>query len=409
MYMKHVKDRIRPLLKYVRSDLGKATMLAIGWQVLMALVGNILELSLKHVSHNPLFSLSPHTLLSHTLLWDGSWYLHITEGLYSTSSPSAVFYPLFPFTAWLIHAITLNFVSTAAAGLFVNTVALAFAIYALLKISNFFIPKKYEWWVVILFLASPAAIFLHFFYAEALFCAIGFWAYLAALRRQWLLTGICLALLTATRLPAILFIGLCLLEYARAYDWSLKKLFNRNALSFLLAPVGFICFGIYLWFVRKDFLAMFHGYHDTHDWAYHIFNLNIFQTYSIEIKRIISSLHNHSVIAFDPNLITNHLIPLVTLVILLVSSCYILRALPTNSPKIPLAIFGLVSLFFFSINSNFVSVHRYLLPILIIYIAAIHFFTRKPWRIPLFYALVYTSIIVQTYLYILYVSIYFAG
>ena len=39
------------------------------------------------------------------------------------------------------------------------------------------------------FRSAPAAFFLHSFYSEAVFCALGFWAYLFALRRQWLWMG----------------------------------------------------------------------------------------------------------------------------------------------------------------------------------------------------------------------------
>ena len=87
-----------------------------------------------------------------------------------------------------------------------------------------------------LVLSAPAAFFLHVFYGKALFLALSLWAYLFALKRNWIGVGILLALLTAARLPALLVIGLCGLEYLHSYSWNLKKAFNKNILWFLLAP-----------------------------------------------------------------------------------------------------------------------------------------------------------------------------
>lgn len=387
---------------FLQTDTGKATIIAILWQLMMLAFGNIFEVSLRGVFHNS----NPHTLLSHMATWDGNWYLSIVKGAYATNWASNVFYPLFPFSVWLLHFISFGAIGYVAAGLLINTIAIAFILVALLKIADLFLDKKYRWWLPMLFLTSPAALFLHFFYSEALFCAIGFWSYLFARQRQWWKMAVMLAILTAARFPAILFIGLCGLEFMRAYGWKVKKILNKNALWFLVTPAGILIYGLYLKIVRGDFFGMFNGYKYTNDWAYIIFNPNIFDTYLVSIKRVVNSFRG--IIPFDPNLIINNALPLIGFGILFLASIYCLVSLRKKG-GVPLGIFGLVSLVFLSLNSNLVSAHRYILPCVLIYIAAAHFASKKSWLNYLFYGSVYTGILLQAYLFILFVGGYFAG
>lgn len=90
--------------------------------------------------------------------------------------------------------------------------------------------------------------------------------------------GVILALLTAARLPSLLIIGLCALEYLRSYGWSIKKAFNKHLLWFLLAPLGFIAYALYLYILHGNALGMFSAYDATTDWAYQVFNPNIIET-----------------------------------------------------------------------------------------------------------------------------------
>jgi hypothetical protein len=392
---------------FFMTDAGKALAIALAWQLLMTIMGIFFDSSLFTIFEKDSWrEVNTHPLV-HTFQWDAGWYRQIvTENAYANpSSPASVFYPLFPALVWVITTASFGAIDLITAGLVINTVALFFSILALVKIADHFVAKKYRWWIPALFITFPAAIFLHFFYTEAIFCALAFWAYYFALQRQWWKMGIMLAFLTATRLPAVLFIGLCALEFFRAHQWSLRKILNPNLLWFLLAPLGFIAFGLYLLVVRGDFLGMLHGYQLTKDWAYQVFNPNILHT----LKDTARTIHDTITTAapFDHGIAVNYLIPLMGIVLLGIAGLYSLRY--KDKKGAPLFIFSVAAIIMFSLNSNLVSVHRYLLPCLVIYIAIVHFCTFKQWLRPLFYISLYIGVMLQTYLYILFNSGYFAG
>src|SRR5690606_32700962 len=105
--------------------------------------------------------------------------------------------------------------------------ALGFGIVALMRIVAHFKASRHQQFIAVAaFLCFPSAFFLHTFYTEALFIALAFWAYLFALQRKWWAMGILLAVLTASRLPSVLFVALCGLEYLRSYSWNIRQAFN---------------------------------------------------------------------------------------------------------------------------------------------------------------------------------------
>ncbi|WP_155772268.1 hypothetical protein [Mycobacterium asiaticum] len=337
---------------WVTSDVAVGLAIAVLWQVLMTILGAVL-------------SPDRAALLDHTMLWDAQWYSNILHEHYQINPASAAFYPLFPLIVGALSVLTFHVIPNAALGLFVNTVALGFAIAALLSISREFEIRKFRYATVALFLAAPAAVFMHLFYTEAVFVALGFWAYAFALRRRWAFMAITLAFLTATRLPALLFVGLCGLEYLRAYDWSIKKAANRNAAYFLLAPIGFVLYGTYLWTVRGNFLGMFSAYQSTKAWGYLNFEPNFAYSIFRSARETVRAVSGQRPI--DNDIVVNYSIPLLCLALLLSCSLYLLRVY--RGKGVPLGIFGLCSLVFFTINSSFVAVHRYALPCLGIYVA----------------------------------------
>ncbi len=320
------------------------------------------------------------SVLHHMMRWDAGWYMIIINDHYTQNAASAAFYPLFPAVVGSLSALTLHVLSPSVMALLLNVACLGLAIAALLAVARHFgLTARVRYLCVALFLLSPAAFFMHQFYSETLFAALGFWAYVFALRRQWLYMGILLAVLTAARLPALLFVGLCALEYLRAYDWNLKKALNRKALTFLLAPFGFIAYGLYLLAVRGDFLAMFSAYKATTDWTYHTFNPNFFSpifhgAYEI-ILVIIGALPLNS------HFLVSVAIPLFSLTILFTCSLYLI--FKHRGAGIPLGVFGLVSIIFFTLNNNLISVHRYALPCLGIYIALTLIYTHHKKLRPL--------------------------
>lgn len=343
--------------------------------------------------------------LTHTMFWDGGWYETILDGGYFDNPSAPVFYPLFPLLIWMLQQLTFHLLPLATLGIVVNTCALWFALVALHRVGRKLV-AGHEWLVVLLFLAAPAAFFLHMFYTEALFCAIAFWAYWFALERKWLPMVILLALLTATRLPSILFVGLCALEYLRAHQWNLAKTFkDKTVFLFLLAPMGFIAYGLFLYVVWGDFLYMFHAYAAEQLWIYQSFNSNIIATLyhaAVESMRVATG-HGGQIV--------NTVFPLFSLVALGAASVYALVAArqKQNGALLPLGLFGFAALVLLTLNNNVVSVHRYILPCMVVFVAAAHVYAKKAWTRPFVWAFIAVCAAQQVVLFLLFTAQRFAG
>jgi hypothetical protein len=252
------------LVTFLKTDLGIAICLTLAWQIILTAIGYIVDTKL-HLPTTGLFADMPEGILGHTLRWDSGWYMEIIRSDFyqHTSSQGAVFafYPLYPLLVALATNVSFGLISLQAASLAITTIATIAALTALIKISSHLLAdRQSSILVALLFILSPAAMFLHVFYSEAVFIAIGSWAYLFALKRRWAYMAILLAILSLARLPAILFIALCGLEFLRAYQWNIKKsVFNRSFLWFFITPLGFVVYSIWCYVVSGDQLAMFHA------------------------------------------------------------------------------------------------------------------------------------------------------
>lgn len=361
----------------------------------MLTLGYILDLQINGTGQS---------MLHHTQMWDSNWYAIIINDHYATNPYSAAFYPMFPLLVGVLQFVSFHTIGMLVAGQIINTIAVWLLLVALIKLAREFLGSNKKLWLIGLVLAMPAAFFLHVFYSEAVFMALGTWAYLFAIKRRWLAMGIVLAVLTATRLPALLFIGLCGLEFMRAYDWNIRKIFNKKLLYFLLAPVGFIAYGLYLQIIRGDFLAMFHAYGKGSDWTYQIFNPNIFYTMAKSAYQIPRWLMGDRPYGVD--IVVNVILPLTTIAILGICSIYLI--VKHRKKALPLGIFGLVSIVMFTLNSNVISIHRYILPCLTIYIA-IALFIRGKHQFAYLLGTISAGIIVQLMLFAFFIGDIFAG
>lgn len=387
------------LRRVISSDFGIGLIIALSWQIIMTVIGVYFAMRSGSPSVSDAF-------VSHMNHWDAGWYRHVLAYAYGPQgSPAApAFYPLFPVLVGLVSFLSFGLIDHVVAGLLVNTAALWLALVALLRIlRNFTSSRSAITLGVALFLCFPAAFFMHVFYGEAVFVAVGLWAYTFALQRRWWAVGALLAALSAARLPAVLFMALCLLEYLRAYDWKIKKAFNPHVLWFLLAPLGFLVYGTYLTVVRHDFFAMFHAYTATNDWTYQVFSPNIFATIGDAFSTVIGAVISHQ---FTYDIFVNQLVPLVALATLIVSSIYCLR-LP-KSRGVPLGIVGLLATVMFTLNSNVVSVHRYILPCVVIYAAAATW-RRASWQGITLWCMAAACLALQLYLYMKFIGNMFAG
>lgn len=387
-----MKNRLFSVVEYIKNnDKVFSLVVAFSFQLVMTIIGFVIDL---HTDGSV-------KLLSHIMKWDAGWYLAVIHDQYQNVPASPAFYPLFPLLVSIIHFISIEFIDYAFCGLIINTVSLYFIVLAFFKLSETFLPANKRYLPIILFLTFPSAFFLHVFYTEALFMALGMWAYVLAIKNRWLQMSLLLALLSASRLPAILYIALCLLEYLRSYKWSIKKALNPKIFYFFIAPLGFISYSIYLGIVRGDFLLMIHAYSLTTDWAYQIFDPNIFKTWAKVVHQIIRAVLGQR--AFYGDIIVNHLLPLLSIIGVVLSSIILVKKDNTRS----LAIVGFLSIILFSLNSNLVSVHRYVLTLPVIFIA-IASIKNKYGKLTLI-LLSSIFLLMQIYLYYKFIKNIFAG
>jgi hypothetical protein len=396
--------------RVLASDWTKTFAMAAAFHVVLTAIAVLFQNALpSYQPGNPTNILGNDlTLLSHTFRWDSQHFSGILQGQYTDPATpwKAAFYPLFPATVGLVQAITFGKLGVLAAGFLVNFVASWLAATALLKITRHFVSSTWApWLAVTAFLTAPTAYFLHAFYSEAIFCALGFWAYRFALRRQWVWMGLCLIPITATRITSVLFIGLCLLEFFRAKEWKLRGLLTWNLLWFPAGFLGFAGYALYLKLATGDALGMFHAYAYGEQWPYHKSNPNFPLTIARELKTSASAFFNSPGAGWEP--MVNHLIPMTALAVLLIASGYVFYI--HRSAGIPLAAFGVVSIVMFTLNSNLVSVHRYVLPCLVIYIAMATAAERSARLKPVMYGLMFTHAAVLMFLYSLFLSGVWSG
>jgi hypothetical protein len=286
--------------------------------------------------------------------------------------------------------------------LLINTLCVTGAVYFLKKISSIVIPKVNPWIAPVVFLLSPAAIFMHEFYTEALLCVVGFAAYYFALQKKWLVTCLILAAATGIKLAALLFIGLCFLEYLKSHNWNLKQsIKDKRLLYFFITPLGLLAYSVFLYLARNDALAMFHS---IDAWAYHQFNPNILHTIASSAHHVLQA--TSSTVSLDNIMLVNFILPLISIAATLVASIYAICRLK----NVPLGVFGFVSIVFFTLNNNLVSVHRYLLPIFVVYVVIAHMLHNgRATTRTLLWICVYGGVLMQSVLIILFSTYNFAG
>ena len=380
------------LKSFLKTDVFAALLVSVVWQVLLLFLGVLFDRG--------------QGLLGHMNHWDAGWYLHIVQFSYGLDgSPAApAFYPLFPLVISALSTLTFGLIPEMALALFVNTIALWAGVLALIRIlKHFNIPTAGIKVGVLAFLAFPSAFFLHVFYSEALFISLAFWAYYFALTKKWWAMGLLLAILTAARLPSLLFVALCGLEYLRAYKWNSKKALNKNILWFLLAPIGLICYGLYLLFERGNFFAMFEAYSTTSDWTYQVFNPNIFATLFETIATIFTAVIQQRL---NYEIFINYALPLASIALIIAAGSYLLYKLKKDG--VPLFVFSILAVILFTLNSNVVSVHRYTLACIVLFIAVGFLSKKQALRISLVLCCVLSACI-QLFLYSRFIANVFAG
>ncbi|WP_181780911.1 hypothetical protein [Pseudonocardia pini] len=368
------------LTPWFRRDGTRAAIVAALFHAVLTMYGYLTErllagpLAATSTARYPRPLLSP---ISHTERWDALWLQGVAEGSYARDPQSAAFYPLFPGLARGVSEAT--GLDLLLAGLLVNVVATGFAVYALLRIGRSHLPGRWAWLLVGLFLTTATAYFLHAFYSEAVFCALSFGAYAFARERRWAPMGLCLILAGTSRVTAVLVVGLCFLEFCRAYGWRPRAVLRPALLWFPASLLGFAGYALALRIVTGDAFAMFSGYGPGRHWAFNVFTPNVPETLAGNVVTAWDAVTGAT--PLTATVLADSILPLLALAVLLATSVHLLVALRADG--IPLAALGIASFLMFTLNGNLIAVHRYTLPCLSIYVSlsllAAHRWSARPF------------------------------
>jgi len=386
---------LQKAIAYTRSTLWlKVLIIYLVWHLLVSAVGLYAAKEFSIGSQVPAsISTQIPGLLKPTVQFDGYQYLQIVEDGYGQAkNGSPVFFPLFP---GLVRAVSSSGLNVLWSGFLINIVLgyLACLFLALLA-KDFFKSKQVgDTDVVLIFLVFPTAYFMTAFYTEALFCTLGFGAFYFARRQNWALACLLLAGITATRLPGLVFGLAVLVEYMSVKKFDYKR-FDRSLLWFLLVPLGIATYAVFLNNRFADPLFFLRAY--NYGWGYQKFNPNIFATVYGQISWLITRILFGNT---QPNVGNNGIV---------MSAVFLLSWLALAGSvvwaiykKYPLSFIVLmaVSAVLFSLNSNLISVNRYILPMFPMYLLLAQYFAEKKSALALYAA---SSAIAMTLLLVLF-------
>jgi len=198
--------------------------------------------------------------------WDGEWYRRVAGLGYASHvmhiQSTQGFFPLYPMLMWLVqHAfvcsIFLAGVLISGAGGFVATVLIQ--------------RLAAGWWgeeasrrAVLFFCFFPGSIVFSMVYSEGILIPLVAGCLLALERRRWLLAGVLAAFATAVGPTALAIVPACavaaLIELRRR-GWKARK----ALIAPVLAPLGIIAFGAFLWVWVGSPFASYYAQH--HEWS----------------------------------------------------------------------------------------------------------------------------------------------
>lgn len=184
-----------------------------------------------------------HFLLSPWANFDGIYYLFIAASGYTVDNSG--FFPLLPL---IIKALIFPFGNLQPldtqeffiAFVLVSVIAY-FAIYFFYKLVKLDYPQNIAKWSVAFLLVFPTSFYLASIYSEGLFLLLLFISFYFARKKNWVLSAIAGALLTATRFVGVGIFPALLFEF-----WVLEKtFFSKKIFPLFLVPAGLIS---YMWY-----------------------------------------------------------------------------------------------------------------------------------------------------------------
>ncbi|HEY5318028.1 MAG TPA: mannosyltransferase family protein, partial [Solirubrobacteraceae bacterium] len=242
-----------------------------------------------------------HWSLKHELSnWDGLWYRRVAGLGYPDHTlhiqSTLGFFPLYPMLMWLVQhmfvcSIFLAGILVSGVGGFITTVLIE-------RLSAGWWGREASRRAVLLFCFFPGSIVFSMVYSEGVLLPLVAGCLLALERRRWLLAGVLAAFATAVGPTAVAIIPACavaaLMEIRRR-GWKP----NRALIAPVLAPLGIVAFGAFLWVWTGSPFASYYAQH--HEWSE---KTNPLALVTIVIRLITESHFTHSFVSINLNYIS---------------------------------------------------------------------------------------------------------
>jgi hypothetical protein len=177
--------------------------------------------------------------------WDAFYYLRIAEGGYSSPDPPSAWFPVYPFTTWLLRPVVGG--STLGAALLASTVALLVALAILYRLTADEFDRHAARRSVLYLAISPAALFFFAPYAESLFLLLAVATFWALRRQHFLVAGLLAGVASGTRSVGVLLALPIAVEVLRALRAAKDPPARWRTLAaglggLLLAPAGLLAY-----------------------------------------------------------------------------------------------------------------------------------------------------------------------
>lgn len=216
--------------------------------------------------------LPDHPALDGWVRWDAAHYIAVAEIGYGEGNPSPGqglgFFPLFPLVMRALvklPGVTASTEAYAVAALLIANVSFLIAVVLLTILAHRDRPRGETLSTVLVFCLSPFAFFFNAAYSESFFMVLAIGALLLAQRGRWLGAGAVAGLATATRLAGLALIPALLYGAYRAglRGW-------RLAMIGVLASTGFLGWTLFTALRHDDPLAYFTAQENWGGWDEHV-------------------------------------------------------------------------------------------------------------------------------------------
>lgn len=261
------------------SSLAQLSSLFLLWRAMLFLIG---ALAAIFFVYQPTFTpgeWAAKNLPQWLYSWanfDGAHYLTIINEGYLKTDLIQAFFPGFPLSA---RVITGSGLSPLLAGLILSNLAMFLLIIFWFRFLRLTFSKEQAFIGTLILLTFPTSFFLGAFYNESMFMLLTIGAFLAAAQKRWIITGVLIALATATRVVGIVLVPALLIEiYLQANGantlsdvWrfvkqkqiviSLKTTYKNYWPAIILVLSGSVGLITYMLYLRQNFNDPLYFFH----------------------------------------------------------------------------------------------------------------------------------------------------